>query len=134
MLKSLSVFAALVALGAGPVHAQKQEAVLQLVEVPGAGFDFVLASPRPGAGVLPDLGNAPDALIMHLHGDELVVVFEDAQEMLKAIDALRAPVWADSAGQRPVAFYRVPKGAPITSSGRTTGVATGTHATANPIW
>jgi hypothetical protein len=136
MLKSLSVFAALVALGAGPVHAQKQEAVLQLVDVPGAGFDLVLASPKPGAAALPDLGNTPDALVMHLHGGELAVVFEDAQEMLKAIDTLRSPVWADSAGQRPVALYRIPKAGPITSGGRATGVEVvrdeRTHATANP--
>ena len=109
MLKSLSAFAVLVALGVGQVHAQKQEAVLQLVEVSGAGYDFMLASPKPGAGALPDLSNAPDALVMHLHGGELVVAFEDAQQMLEAIDALRSPVWAGSAGQQPVALYLIPK-------------------------
>ena len=118
MLKSLSVFAALVALGVGQVHAQKQEAVLQLVEVPGAGFDFVLASPKPGAGALPDLGNAPDALVIHLHGGELAVAFEDAYEMLKAIDALRSPVWAHSVGQRPIALYMVPRAASVFRTAR----------------
>jgi len=120
MLKSLSVFAALVALGAGPVHAQKQEAVLQLVEVPRAAFDFVLASPKPGAGALPDLANTPDALLIHLHGGELAVAFEDAREMVKALDALRSPVWAGSVGQRPVALYLVPKAVAVSGSGPAT--------------
>lgn len=117
MLKHLSICAALVVL-AGPVYAQKQEAVLQEIEVPGAGFDFILAAPAPGRGALPDLGNMPEALVKHLYGGKLVVVFDDARRMLDAADLLQKPICAfDVEGQggspRPVALYLVPKGRPI---------------------
>jgi hypothetical protein len=111
MLKHLSICAALVALGIGPLHAQEQEAFLQDIEVPGAGFDFVLAAPNPEAGALPDLGNMPDALVVHLYGGELVLVFDDAEKMLKALDSLKSPVGAFhvEGKAQPVALYIVPK-------------------------
>lgn len=47
MLKHLSICAALIALATGSVNAQQQEAVLQKMQVPGAGFDIILAMPKP---------------------------------------------------------------------------------------
>ena len=48
MLKHLSIFTALIVLGTGSANAQQREAVLQKVEVPNAGFNLVLAMPKPG--------------------------------------------------------------------------------------
>jgi|SRR5262245_57468946 len=127
MLKHLSILAALVVLGTGPVYAQKQQAVLQHVQVPGSGFDLVLATPRVGAPALPDLGNTPDALVVHLHGGRLVAVFEDAKEMIKTLDSLRSAVFAFEAeneghsSPQPVALYIVPKARPLSSSNGTAG-------------
>lgn len=116
MLKYLSIFAALFALGASPLFAQEQEAVLQTVEVPGAGFNFVVATPHPEGGALPDLSNTPEALIVRLHGGKLALVFDDPSEMVKAFDSLATPVCAfETAGRggsapQPVALYIVPQG------------------------
>jgi hypothetical protein len=115
MFKYLSICAAFVALAAGPVYAQKQEAVLRHIEVPGTDFNFVVASPKPGAGILQDLGNMPEALVVHLQGGALAVVFDDAGEMIKALDLLQAPaidfrVETDRGGTpQPVALYIVSK-------------------------
>jgi hypothetical protein len=115
MLKHLSIFAAAATFAASPVSAQTREAVLQYIDVPDAGYDLVLAAPKPGTHALPDLGNAPDALIVHLPGGELALVFEDAGKMIEAIDLLRSPVFAarvpskGAASSQPVALYVVPK-------------------------
>ena len=77
-----------------PVAAHQQEAELQRIEVPGAAFDLVLATPRSPARVVYDLSESPDALIVHLIGDELVLTFEDAEKMLKAVASLRFPAGA----------------------------------------
>ena len=126
MLKYLSIFTALFALGAGPLYAQEQEAVLQTVEVPGAGFNFVVATPHPEGGALPDLANTPEALIVHLHGGMLALVFDDPSEMVKAFDSLITPVCAfETAGRggsapQPLALYIVPKGRATAMSRQTT--------------
>lgn len=128
MLKHLSIYAALLALGTGSLNAQmapqeafleKQEAVLQKVEVPGIGFDLVLAMPKSEAGATSYLGNAYDALVVHLIGDELVLSFDGVEKMLEALDSLQWPVCAfhvdgkdgkDSKTSKPVAVYLVPNG------------------------
>jgi hypothetical protein len=71
MLKHLWICTALVALGIGPAHAQKQEALLRHVEVPGADFNLVVAAPKPGGRVLQDLGNTPEALVCTCMGARL---------------------------------------------------------------
>jgi hypothetical protein len=115
MLKHLWICAALVSLGMGPVYAQKQEAVLRHIEVAGTDFNLVLAEPKPGGNVLPDLGNTPDALIVHLHGGTLALVFEDAKQMMEVLDLLRSPAIAfhvdpgRSGSLHPVALYIVSK-------------------------
>lgn len=115
MLKHLWICTALVALGIGPVYAQKQEAVLRHIEVAGTDFNLVLAEPKPGGRVLPDLGNTPDALIVHLHGGTLALVFEDAKEMMKVSDLMRSPTISFHAdpnrngSPHPVALYIVSK-------------------------
>jgi hypothetical protein len=115
MLKHLWICTALVALGIGPVYAQKQEAVLRHIEVAGTDFNLVLAEPKPGGSVLPDLGNTPDALIVHLQGGTLALVFEDAKPMMEVLDLLRSPAIAfhvdpsRSGALHPVALYIVSK-------------------------
>ena len=128
MFRHLSICVALAAFAAGPVYAQKQEAVLQHIEVPGTDFNLALAVPKPGAGALPDLGNTPEALVVHLHGGALAVVFDDAGDMMTALDFLKSPVGAFHVGGKgnrspqPVALYIVPKGGPIAVSGEMTNV------------
>ncbi len=115
MLKHLSICAALVAFGTATVAAQQQEAVLQRVEVTGTGFDIVLAMPKSPARPVYDLSESPDALIVHLVGGELVLVFDDAEKMLKAAEFLGSPVGAshvvskDGKSSIPFAVYVAPK-------------------------
>src|SRR5215467_4957789 len=93
MLKRLSICAALIACVAGAANAQQREAVLRKVAVRGAGFDIVLAMPKP-AGAIYNLGSSPDALLVHLIGGELALGFDGAEKMLKALDSLQVPVCA----------------------------------------
>jgi len=112
MLKYLSICTALFVLGAGSVQAQQREATLHRVEVPGAGFDIVLAIPK-ARGVTFNLGASPDALLVHLDGG-LAIAFESATSMVQALDLLRRPVCAsqvastDGASSMPMAVYLVP--------------------------
>lgn len=117
MLKHLSLFAAAAVLAAGPVHAQEQEAVLHYIDVSGAAYDFVLATPKPGGDTLPDLASTPDALIVHLPEGALALTFEDVGKMMQALDLLQSPVFTarletkGSDSTQPVALYVVPKNA-----------------------
>jgi hypothetical protein len=112
MLKYLSICAALFALGTGLVQAQQREATLHRVEVPGAGFDIVLAIPKAG-GVIFNHGASPDALLVHLDGGH-AVAFDSAESMVQALDLVRRPVCApqvastDGTSRMPVAVYLVP--------------------------
>jgi hypothetical protein len=112
MLKYLSICAALSVLGANPVQAQQREAVLHRMEVPGVGFDIVVALPK-ARGVTYDLAETPDALLMHLNGG-LAVAFESAESMLQALDLVQRPACAAEVASRdgmslmPVAVYLVP--------------------------
>ena len=58
MLKHLTICASLLALGMGSLSAQQQDAVLQRVELPAAGFDLVIATPKSPAAVL-NHGSSP---------------------------------------------------------------------------
>jgi len=113
MLKYFSIFAVLFALGSNVAKAQQQEAVLHRVEVPGAGFDFVVATPK-ARGVIDDLGDTPDALLVRLDGG-LAVAFESAELMMQTLDLLKQPVCTSHATSRdgksrmPVAVYLVPR-------------------------
>lgn len=112
MLRHLPICALLLAFTATSGNAQQKEAMLQRMEVPGAPFDLVVAMPKP-LGATFDLADSPDALLMHLIGDELALGFDDAESMLIAVDKLRRPVGAvqvESPGKRsrmPVAIYVV---------------------------
>ena len=136
MLKPLSICVALAALGVGPIHAQERELCLKTVEVPEAGFDFVVAAPRRGGSDLVDLAEAPDALIMRAQGGKLMVVLDNTG---KAVRALRA--WSssasvseadgdDAASLQPVALYIVPKSRAIADRGTLVDVRPG----AKPRW
>lgn len=54
--------AAVIVLGTGSLRAQQQEAVLQRIELPGAGFNIALASSKSPAETI-DLSNSPGALM-----------------------------------------------------------------------
>jgi hypothetical protein len=115
MLKHLMICAALLAIGTVPIAAQQQEAVLQRMEVAGAEFDIVLAAPRSPPRPIYDLSESPEALIVHLVGGQLVLAFDDAGKMLRAVESLGSPVAAshvvskDGKSRAPFAVYVVPK-------------------------
>jgi hypothetical protein len=113
MLKYLSICAVLTAFGTGSLSAQ-QEGVLQKVAIPGGDFEIVFAMPKH-PGMLYDLGETPDALLMHLIGGALVVGFDDPAKMIAALEYLRSPACTFHAKSRgadspkPVAVFVVPK-------------------------
>ena len=112
MFRQLWLCAVFLAL-AGSAGAQEREAVLQKVDVPGAGFDLIVAMPKAD-GVIYDLADSPDALLVRLAGGGLALGFERPEAMLTAANSLRRPVCAfvdGSAGEQrtPVAIYLVPK-------------------------
>lgn len=123
MLKYISICATLLALGTGSLNAQyaqhvqqgQQEAGLQKIKVPGAGFDILLAMPKSAAGATINFGNAPDAMVIYLTGGELALPFDNAEKMLKAFDSLQLPACAfsvegkDGKSRKPVAVYIVAK-------------------------
>src|SRR5262245_18823669 len=91
MLKHLSMWAALITFATGSANAQ-QQAVLQKIEVPGAGSHIVIAVPKSPTGAIYDLAESPDALVMHLIGGELVVGFDSPEKMIAAAESVRSPV------------------------------------------
>ena len=115
MLKHLSICALFVALATSTASAQ-QRAVLHKVEAPGAGFDVLIAMPKSPGSESYSLSASPDALIVHLVGGELALEFDDADEMVRALDSLRRPIGAfrvETPGRKlqiPVAVYMVPTG------------------------
>ena len=124
MLKRVSICAAFIVLGMTSLKAQQLEAVLQRVELPGAGVEVLLAMPKSPATTI-DLGESPDALILHLSGGELALGFEDGRKMLEVMDFLQHPACAFRAhsdggkSAKPVSVYVVPKRA-TTASTQTT--------------
>ena len=139
MLKHLSICAALAAfasLGAGSLYAQGRDVCLTTVDVPGAGFSFVLATPGLGGGALPNVEDAPDALVMHLRGGKLLLVFDEAGEMVRGLESSASrdcPYEGDGkAGMslQPVALYVVPKRHQTPGEGTMVDVRPGT----NPRW
>ncbi len=116
MLRHLSICATFIAFTVGSVNAQQREAVLQKMEVPGGGFDIILGMPKSPNGAILNLGNTPDALIVHLIGGELALSFDSVEKMLKALDSLHRPACAfqveasDKQSGKPVAVYIVPRG------------------------
>ena len=115
MLKHFSICAALIAFATGATNAQQREAVLQRVGVPGTAFDIILATPAP-EGIVYDLAETPDALLLNLIGGKLALGFESVDDMLHVADRLRTPSCAlqvrtkVSKSEIPVAIYVVSKG------------------------
>lgn len=133
MFKYLSICAALFSLAAGPLYAQEREAMLRTVQVPGAGFDLIVATPDPEGGALPNLRDTAETLVVHLQGGKLALVFDDPWKMVKAFDLLRTPVGAFEApatggnSPEPIALYIVPRGDTTVSSWHTTKVQAGAN-------
>jgi hypothetical protein len=88
----VAIFVGLVAVGAGSAHAQQQAAMLQKLEVTGAGFDIVVATAKrsdAGDNVLADA----ESLVVSAAGGELAfAVDEDMQKMLKQIRISQYPI------------------------------------------
>ena len=115
MLKHLSICVVLTAFGSTSLSAQQYEAVLQKMEVPGAGFEIILAAPKYPAAAIHDLGKSPDALLLHLVGGALVVGFDAPEKMIAALESVRSPACAFHVNGKgdnrpaPVAIFVVPK-------------------------
>jgi hypothetical protein len=110
MLKCLAMCCALV-LGAGASSAHEREAILQKIEVPGANFEMLVATAKPGGAVY-DLDEPPDALVIHLIGAKLWIGFDNAAKMLETIDILRRPLGSFHVERNeadPIAVYLITK-------------------------
>ena len=120
MFKPISICVALTMLGATSLHAQRLEANLQRVEVPGAEFAILLATPKSPAVII-NLGQSPEALVVPLVGNALTLTFEDGAEMLAALEYLRHPGYSFQAPSRDgnpsqaAALYIVPNSVPTGS-------------------
>lgn len=113
MLKSLTIFAALVVLGTGSVNAQQREAILQKIAVPGASFDVVLAMAKPGSPVV-YYRNQPDPNIINLGNDLVIAYTVELSETLDLATLMRPAQTivverGDKMGRTPVVVYFVPK-------------------------
>ena len=109
MLRHLAISGALLVGAMIPADAQQREATLQRIEVPGAPFDLLIAAPKP-AGVIYDLAEAPDALLLNLAGGELAIGFERVDAMLKTLELVRTPVYFfGGRGHTAITIYTVPK-------------------------
>jgi hypothetical protein len=112
MLRFLVIFSMFLVGGASPIQAQHQEAVLQRVALPDAGFDIVLATPKSG-NIIYGLDETPDAFVIRLNGGVLVLAFENAESMMRAMDLLQKPIYASSIMSRdgksrvPISVYLV---------------------------
>lgn len=121
MVTRTSICLALTVLGATSVNAQRLEARLQRIEVPGAGFEIHLATAKTPA-VMINLGESPEALVVPLVGNALTLTFEDGADMFAVLEHLRHPGYSflapgrDGSPSRAAALYivpkRVPKGSP----------------------
>jgi len=123
MFRRTLICLAVTTLGVTSLDAQRLEANLQRIEVPGAGFEILLATPKTPA-VMINLGESPEALVVPLVGNALTLTFEDGADMLAALEHLRHPGHSflapgrDGNPSRAAALYIVPKSAPKGSSAR----------------
>ena len=109
MLRQLAISGMLLVGAMIPADAQQREAILQRVELPGVPFDLVIAAPKP-AGVIYDLAEAPDALLLNLAGGELAIGFERVDAMLKTLELVQTPVFSfGGKGRAAITIYTVPK-------------------------
>jgi len=123
MLKHLPICAALIVFGTGCAGAQQREAELKRIEVPGAAYDLLLATPKVPE-VIFDLSKSPDAFVINLVGGALALGRESGEDLLNASDMLRSPIGAfqvrreDGTSPTPVAVYMIPKSGALASGAR----------------
>ena len=109
MLRQLAVSGALFVGALIPAGVQQREATLQRIEIPAAPFDLLIAAPKP-AGVIYDLAESPEALLLNLAGGELAIGFERVDAMLKTLELVRTPVYSfGGKGRTAITIYTVPK-------------------------
>lgn len=115
MLKYFAICAALLTIGAGSANAQQQDAFVQKIVVPGAGFDIILVMPKPNAATL-NLRGVPDPYIVYPVGDALAFAVDgEVEKMFKDVGSFQFPIAAfqverpGSKGKDTVAVYIVPK-------------------------
>jgi hypothetical protein len=72
---------------------------------------MLVATAKPG-GAIYDLGESPDALIIHLIGTKLWVGFDEVTAMLETMDIVRRPLGSfhvENKEADPIAVYLIPK-------------------------
>jgi hypothetical protein len=116
MFKHLFIAAVLIAVAGGAAEAQHREATLQKVDLPGASYDIVVATAKPGGWAFNPLNH--DAYlggIVHL-GDSLVhLLTEDFLKTFSSFSVLPHPACTfqsatkNGAQPTPVVIYLVPK-------------------------
>ena len=119
MLKFLPIFAALAILATSSANAQEREAVLQQIEVPNAGFNLLIAMPKPGSTAV-NSRNQPDPNVIYL-GNDLVTAFTAELAKLLDIAVLMRPAKSSVGGRGDqnidsAAVYIIPKNAAVTSA------------------
>jgi hypothetical protein len=113
MLRLLTIFAMFLVAGISPLQAQHQEADLQRVALPGAGFDLVVAIPKSD-NIIYGLDETPDALVIRLHGGALILAFENVESLVRALDLLQKPIYSswilrrNGKSRMPISVYLVP--------------------------
>ena len=94
---------------------QQREAVLQRVELSNAGFNIVIATPKPGSPIS-DFRGEPDPNLVYLADGELVYAYTGRLEELFDMGILMAPACTfqverkDYSPRTPVVVYVIPKG------------------------
>ena len=113
MLKYLSIFTTLVALGTGSANAQDREAIFQKIVVPSGSFDIVLAMAKPGSPIV-YYRDQPDPNIIYL-GNGLVTAYTAELAAILDIATLMRPAYTFAAmpgnekSRTPMVIYIVPK-------------------------
>jgi hypothetical protein len=108
MLRHLSICAALTVLSMAAAQAQQQEAMLRKIVLQNAGFDIVVAMPRPGAPAV-DYRGQPDPTIGYTAGGRLVLALDaNVERLVKDFSLLLKPACSLDAGRVPVAVFVVP--------------------------
>src|SRR5262245_8837614 len=81
MLRLLTIFAMFLVAGTGPVKAQHQEADLQRVAIPGAGFDLVVATPK-SVNIIHGMDGTADAIVILLNGGAMELALVNVQSIM----------------------------------------------------
>lgn len=114
-IRSLIYMAVATVVGASAAQSQQREAVLQRVEIAGAGFDIVIATAKPG-GATADYRAQPDPYLVYLGNGDLVYAYTGDRQDPAGDAIFRPPACtfrvehSESNTRTPIVIYVIPKG------------------------